>query len=391
MHFRATVVLTAGLALSACSNLPAEGPSASAIHEDAGKQLPALSAYELVDITPQSLAALQGRTNETFAGNFGGKGGGSIGRIGIGDTVAVTIWEAGTGGLFSGGGQVSAAAAGANSATIPPQMVGSDGAIVVPYAGVVTASGRTTQQVRADIERSLAGKAIEPQVLVNVVKSVGNTVTVTGEVTRGGRIPLSPSGDRLLDVVAEAGGVSVPAHQAFVTLTRRSVTARVPMQKIIDNPRENVLVSAGDVIAISQKTQTFTVFGAAGTHADIPFTSQEMMLSEAIAKAGGLLDNRADPAGVFIYRMEQRTILSRLKPDSQVLASNYGETVPVIYRLDLRAPAGLFMAKQFQVYDKDTIYVANAKLSEIQKFLTLVGTLTQPASTGISLVNAAGN
>ncbi len=388
MLLRTGVLVAVGLIAVGCSNLPAEGPSASAIRKDAGKEIsPSLFAYELIDITPESVAVLRERTNDTFAGNFSGKGGGSVGRIGVGDTVAVTVWEAGAGGLFSGTGNGAAGAAGANSAQIPPQMVDSDGTIVVPYAGAIRAEGRTTQQVKAEIEAALAGKAIEPQVLVNVTKSVANTVTVTGEVTSGGRVPLSPRGDRILDVIAEAGGVSVPAHEAFVTLTRRSVTARVPMQKIIDNPSENIRVSADDVIAISQRSQTFTTFGAAGRHAETPFAAEEITLSEALAKAGGLVDNRSDPAGVFVYRMEKREIVARLKPASQVLAASYGATVPVIYRLDLRSPAGLFMAKSFRIFDKDTIYIANATLTELQKFLQLIGTITQPVSTTTSLAN----
>jgi hypothetical protein len=45
------------------------------------------------------------------------------------------------------------------------------------------------------------------QVLVNVPRSVSNTVTVTGEVTNGARVPLSVKGDRVMDVIAAAGGI----------------------------------------------------------------------------------------------------------------------------------------------------------------------------------------
>lgn len=40
--------------------------------------------------------------------------------------------------------------------------------------------------------------AVEPQVLVKVVKNDSNAVTVTGEVAVSGRVPLTPGGDRLL-------------------------------------------------------------------------------------------------------------------------------------------------------------------------------------------------
>ncbi len=59
--------------------------------------------------------------------------------------------------------------------------------------------------MQALIENELAGKAIQPQVLVSVTKPISQTVTVTGEAVAGARLPLSGHGDRLLDVLASAG------------------------------------------------------------------------------------------------------------------------------------------------------------------------------------------
>jgi polysaccharide export outer membrane protein len=42
-----------------------------------------------------------------------------------------------------------------------------------------------------------------------------------------------------------------------------------------------------------------------------------------------------------------------------------------------------FLAQRFPVEDKDVIYVANAKLNELQKFFTLLNTITGPVITGI--------
>jgi protein involved in polysaccharide export with SLBB domain len=69
----------------------------------------------------------------------------------------------------------------ANSATIPEQVVGRDGTITVPYAGRIAIAGHTARDVQTVIEHALEGKAIQPQVLVNVPHSVSNTVTVTAK------------------------------------------------------------------------------------------------------------------------------------------------------------------------------------------------------------------
>jgi polysaccharide export outer membrane protein len=91
----------------------------------------------------------------------------------------------------------------------------------VPYAGHVPAAGRSPEDVQKTIEARLAAKALQPQALVIIKKSDANAVTVTGEVVAGAKIPLSPGGNRLLEVIAAAGGVTAPPHETFVRLFAR--------------------------------------------------------------------------------------------------------------------------------------------------------------------------
>jgi len=76
------------------------------------------------------------------------------------------------GGLFSGPLVADRFSAGSKSALIPEQPVGRDGAISVPYAGRIKVAGRRPQDVQSLIENELAGKAIQPQVLVSVTKPI---------------------------------------------------------------------------------------------------------------------------------------------------------------------------------------------------------------------------
>ena len=141
--------------------------------------------YMVVDITPTTVESLRRRGYGSFSAQFGDRRVSAEPVIGVGDTVTVTIWEAGAGGLFSAPPIADKVSSGANSATIPEQVVGRDGAITVPYAGRVHVANRTTRAVQAQIERALEGKAIQPQVLVNVTKTAGDSVSVDGEVTAG--------------------------------------------------------------------------------------------------------------------------------------------------------------------------------------------------------------
>jgi polysaccharide biosynthesis/export protein len=361
-------LLLVGMSLTACSILPGAGPSAS----DVTAAKPTASSgtrYALVEVDPNVVARMESWTAVSMQGTFGQQRPAIGQAIGVGDSVQVVIWEAAAGGLFSPPA-TDRVGPGARSATIPEQMVGADGAITVPYAGRVRVTGRTPQQVEQIIVASLQGKAIDPQVLVTVTRNVANTVTVIGEVTGGARVPLTTRGDRLLDVVATAGGTKAPAHETFVTLVRDGNSVRIPMQAILSNPAENVFVRPGDVINIAREPQTFTAAGATGANAVVSFEALGISLDQAIARAGGLNDNRADAAGVFIIRYERPEDYDQLG----MMRPNPGSTdrVPVIYRVNMRDPNGFFLARRFPVRNKDILYVSNAAGAEVQKVIGML-------------------
>jgi polysaccharide export outer membrane protein len=289
--------------------------------------------------------------------------------------VVVTIWEAGGGGLFSSP-IVTTAAPGSRTATIPDQVVASDGTIGVPYAGRIRVLGLRPADIEAEIVRRLQGKAIEPQAIVTITRNVANTVAVTGEVVAGAVVPLSVKGVRVLEAVAAAGGLRAPAHEAFIRLTRADRTASVPFNTILARPTENIYLRGGDVLTVVREPQTFTVFGATGANAVVPFDAAGMTLEEAVAKAGGLQDHRADPRGVFLFRYEPAKLFSSLRPG---VTRGADQLVPVVYRLDLRDPRSYFVARRFQMQNKDIVFVANAPLSDLQKFVALISTVAQPA------------
>ena len=378
------VVGIVGALLTGCSALPTAGPTAHQVESQEFKDNQA--RFDLVDIDSNVVAALLAQPHQSLRSRFKKFGKPPQPRIGIGDTVVVSIWEAAGGGLF-GSSPTDHLSAGSRSVTIPEQVVGQDGGISVPFAGRIAVASRLPVEVQRTIEDRLGGKAIEPQVIVTVTKSLSNTVTVTGEVVHGARVPLSLKGDRLLDLIAEVGGASAPIYDTFVRLSRGGVTATIPMANLVSDPSENIYAQPGDVLTLVRLPQTFTAFGATGSNAQIPFPSEHMTLVEALAKAGGLQDLRSDPAGVFLFRYEPPPIVRAL--GRRALGTGPDGTTPVVYRLDLRDAKSYFLAERFPMQDKDVVYVANADLNELQKFCTLLNTLTGPVITGIVVKNAA--
>jgi polysaccharide export outer membrane protein len=367
--------------LAGCSAIPSAGPTATEIVSDASSSF---DGYIVVDIDQRVASILGAQPQPTLFGTFHDRRPRPDLRIGVGDGLTITIWEAASGGLFSSA-VVDRVSAGSRTATIPEQIVAQDGTVQVPYAGRIRAAGKRPADVEREIVEALKGKAIEPQAVVTITQNLSNTVTVTGEVTNGMRVPLTVNGDRILSVIAAAGGIRAPAHECFVRLTRGGKTVSVAFNKILANPSENVFVRPGDVLTVIREPQTFTAFGGTRQNASVPFDATGITLEEAIAKAGGLLDNRADPSGVFLLRFEPEKVVAELRPDEQ--GHFKSEFIPVVYRLNLRDANSYFLAQTIPMHNRDILYVANAPINEIDKVLALIGRLTQPAIQGVIISN----
>lgn len=370
-------------ALSGCAYIPSAGP----LTRDVENEYDASAAqhpYVLDEVSDQTIEVLRQRTDPSLSALADGETNAPDLQIGRGDALVVAIWEAGSQPLF---GQVAAAdkplAGTAHGAVLPEQPVGADGCVSIPFAGRVPVAGLSLPAAQAAIEAALRGKAAQPQVLISVAHSLAGSVTVVGEVNAGGRIALTAHGERVLDVLAAAGGIRVPTYETWVGVTRNGATTSVPLTQILKDARENILMHPGDQLLLTRQPETFTAFGATGRNAQIPFEAARVSLVEAVAKAGGLLDQRADPRGVFLLRQEPRPIAQALAGAQAIPGA--APTVPVVYRLDLSRAGSFFLARDFRLRDGDVLYVSGAVANDLTKFLQLVGLITQPAIEGAVL------
>lgn len=361
--------------LAACGSLPNSGPFTAEVISESNDS--SLGEYVVVDVDERVASIWASRPRDSLR-IFGDVRPAPDVRIGVGDGIAVTIWEAAAGGLFSAALNDRTLAAGSRTAAIPEQIVPKDGTIQVPYAGRIRVVGLRTADVEALVVERLKGKAIEPQAVVTITRNISNAVTVTGEVVQGARVPLTVRGDRLLDVIASVGGIKSAAHETFIRLTRRNATVSVAFNSVLANPAENIFVYPDDTITVVRIPQTFSAFGSTGKNASVPFDAAGISLEEAIARAGGFLDETADPSGVFLLRFEPVDLVRELLPGQEIRAQ--GQFVPVVYRLNMRTTKAFFLARSFQVKDKDILYVAASPAVPLRKFLTLVGQAVAPAA-----------
>jgi polysaccharide export outer membrane protein len=224
-------------------------------------------------------------------------------------------------------------------------------------------------EVQATIEERLRNRAIEPQAIITVKQQLSSLVSVLGEVNTPLRAPINPAGERVLDAISQAGGPRYPGYETYLTLTRGDQKRTIYFNRLVNEPSNNIFVQPGDTIYVFRENRSFVVLGATGLNGKYNFEQETLTVSEALGKGGGLLDERANPGAVYIYRLEPRQTAIDLGFDPKPFP---GERVPVIYSFDLRADRSFFLTSGFQVRDKDIIYVANAAAVELLKALTVI-------------------
>lgn len=381
------IVFSVLVVLTGCDTLPRSGPDDGAIADQATATLVggpsdenvATVKYALLDLTPSMLNYIKDPGIGSFTSFGGGRGGAPEILVGVGDVLRVTIFESSAGGLFI---PADAGSRPGNFVEIPDQTVEKGGYITVPYAGPILCAGRSLQQIGAEIEEKLSNRAIEPQVVVSFIDRVATTASVTGEVNSPGRFEINENGDRVLDMISRAGGNSNPGYESYITLQRNGRTARVYFNSIAANPAENIYVAPGDTLIVDQEQRAFQAFGASGVSGEFKFDQETLTLSQGVGKAGGLLDNQADPGQVFIYRRESRKTLDQVGLDLAGFDA-HAKSIPTIYRTSFRDPSGFFVSQRFSLRDKDIVYISNADSVELIKFLDVLNSVTTTVS-GVS-------
>lgn len=386
-QLRLAVAAILAVSLSGCSSFGAGGPATHAVIESADAPL-ATANVSVVDLTDDvARQMVSARSASRFSDIFGDSQSPGV-LIGPGDVLEVSLWEAPPAVLF--GSPPSAVRSGALAASqglsLPGQTVDSDGMISVPFAGSIRAAGRTPSEIERELVVKLRGKAHQPQAVVRLARNQATNVTVVGDVANSGRVPLTPKGESLLDVLAQAGGVKNPVSKTMIQLTRGDRVASMPLETVIRDPHQNIVVRADDIITAVFQPYSFTALGATGNNAELPFEATGINLAQALGRVGGLKNDQADIRGVFIFRFEDPTVLGRHAPTGARTTPD--GKLPVIYRLDLKDPRSFFVSQSFPVQNRDVLYVSKAPLADLQKFMNMVSSV---AFSVIGVTNAVDN
>jgi polysaccharide export outer membrane protein len=223
------------------------------------------------------------------------------------------------------GDVVRLTAVSAKTETFEGLIVDAVGQLHVPLAGDVQVGGLTLGQAEQAVERGL--RRYDRFVRANLIISnpEGHSASVLGAAANPGQFRVRP-GMRLGDLVAEAGGAAratvhqVPSLVGNLDLARlvrdgETVPVSIPLA-IKGDPNHNVRVRAGDQLYIPPVTdEVIMVLGDVGIPQPMAYR-EGIRLTEALARAGGLVTSRGDRKDVRIIRgplREPRIYTANLK------------------------------------------------------------------------------
>jgi polysaccharide export outer membrane protein len=331
----AALLLTVG----GCAWTPRSGPTASAILSPDAEQ----ASYDLVELTPATAAPYLLRRTSTTSSIAPVRATGGF-AISPGDTLRIVVFERSDGGTFAStatGGTVFQAV-----------RVDDRGTVSLPYAGRVRVAGGDLDRAAEAIRGALAGRTVDPQVHVELVSTPNQSVLVTGEVKTPGRVTTAEGPLSVVDAIARSGGPTAPARSADVLLTTGGTVRRIPYSQLLT--QSPIYLSRGDTVVVETNMKRFTAAGAVAKPGLIDMVSPQTTLLEGMSLAGGLDDRSASPRNVFLFRLREA-------PD--------GTLRPLVLHLDFSKAESVFVAQRVALLPDDAIYVTNAPIPEVGKFV----------------------
>jgi len=156
--------------------------------------------------------------------------------------------------------------------------------------------------------------------------------------------------------IDKSGYVNLPyagrLHVSNMTVSR--------LQNVIARKMKGSSVSPQATVTIVGKpATTFTSFGGFKSPGEFKFEPGELTMAQAVARSGGLLDDRARREKVYLFRHEPAQYASSL---GIIKAEDVqpGLMTPVVYQVDMSQTQSFFLMQQVKMKKGDMLYVPDA-------------------------------
>lgn len=277
-------------------------------------------------------------------------------RVGATDILTITVWDH---------PELTIPAGQFRSAESSGTVVGEDGTIYYPYVGVLQAAGKTVEVLRADLTKKLSRYIENVQLDVRVAGYRSQRTYVVGEVRTPGIFRITDIPLTIVEAINRAEGFSPEADRRNITLTREGKTYRVDLLALYEKgaASQNILLRHGDVVNIPDRSlNKVFVLGEVREPQSLVMNKGRMTLNEILLEAGGLNQDTADAAQVFVFRG--------------------GVGKPEMFHLNAKAPDALLLADRFALQPRDVVYVDAAEgvrwnrvIAQIQPTVSLLNSI----------------
>lgn len=279
--------------------------------------------------------------------------------IAAGDSVLVTVWDAGENSLIT--------APGAKSVAMQTMKVAGSGDVFLPFVGKLKVAGLTPDAARNRIEEAYVATIPSAQVQLSVEPGRANTANLVAGVDKPGVFPLDGRNVTVLELLALGGGVNPNLTNPQVRLFRGKSVYGIALSRLYDDPALDSTLRGGDRVIVEAEDRAFLSLGSAGTQSRHIFPNETVTALDALAIVGGVNASRANPKGVLILREY---------PSNLVRADGVKgpEEERMVFVIDLTTADGMFSAGKFRIMPNDLIYVTESPVGKARTVMGLIGT-----------------
>lgn len=266
--------------------------------------------------------------------------------IGPGDTLYITVWDH---------PELTAPAGAQQQAAANSRLVRSDGTLFYPYAGVIHAAGMTVDQLRQTLTSKLTRYVKSPQVDVSVISYGSQQITLAGAFTnttpqQSTTIPLT-----LAQAVGSANINLAQADLSDLVLTRDGHNYHIDLNTIGKATEHRIYLKPGDRLFLPYNdNKEIYVMGEVMRPMAITFKTDDLSLTQALGRAGGLDPVTASAKSVYVIRG----------------VKDLAREPATVYHLNARSPAAFALADNFHVKAGDVVWVGAAAITQWGRFLS---------------------
>jgi polysaccharide export outer membrane protein len=268
-------------------------------------------------------------------------------RIGVGDTLYITVWEH---------PELTSPAGSQQQTLANGRLVRSDGTLFYPYIGTLKAAGMNIEELREAITGKLTRYIQNPQVDVSVIGYGSQLITVEGAFTKTDPQPLTTVPLTLAQAIGIATINTAEADLSDLVLTRDGHHYHVDLNKAEGAASaRNIYLKPGDRLFLSYNdNKEVYVMGEVMRPLAITFKTSDLSLTQALGRAGGLDPVTSSGKSVYVIRG----------------VKNLAREPATVFHLNARSPAAFALADNFRVRPGDVVFVGAAAITQWGRVLS---------------------